>query len=63
MAMSQNIFAVAPSVHQRVGQYWHAFEGALVVDGVGQIEDGCGAPTGINGGASEAITKDAAKEC
>jgi hypothetical protein len=35
-----DLVAVATGVHQGVGENRHAFEGALVIDGASQIEDG-----------------------
>ena len=39
-AMGDDLLAVATGVHQGVGEDRHAVEGAFVVDGPGQIDDG-----------------------
>jgi hypothetical protein len=46
--MGDHLVAVATGVHQGVGQDRHAVEGSVVVDRLGEIDDGGSEPAEID---------------
>src|SRR5262249_51770074 len=59
-AMVQDSAIVAAGLFEGIAEYRHALEGALVVDGLGEGDDVCGAPGWIEGDGAERIAEDVA---
>jgi hypothetical protein len=58
-AVVQNVLVIAAGILEGVGTYWEAVEGFVLVNPVGESENGGGEPRGVEGYWTEGVAEDA----